>query len=268
MNIQTLARLHAIELELLNELDRVTRRLDVVYYLVGGTLLGAIRHKGFIPWDDDLDVAMPRSDYERFLQEAPALLGERFFLQSFFSDEGFGALYAKLKLNGTAFVEESSKESPMHQGIFIDIFVLDEGPASQGPMDRCRYLLARSMSSYLYNKRLRLPIHAVTAIYRLIPEEHLARIRDSLLKGKGNCYLNHGSQYGLAKQTIAKSRYEPPTLVEFEGKCYPAPRDWDYVLRRIYGNHYMNLPPVEKRRTHNPVRLSFDTNGPDERMED
>lgn len=268
MNNETLSRLHLAEMELLDELDRVARMLGVTYYLVGGTLLGAVRHKGFIPWDDDLDVAMPRDDYERFAREAPSLLGEKFFLQTFYSDDGYGALYGKLKLNGTAFVEESSQASSMHQGIFVDIFVLDEGPARQGPKDRCRYALARSMSSYLYNTRLHLPIHAITAIYRLFPEERLARMRDSLLRGRGDCYLNHGSQYGLAKQTIEKSRYEPPSYLEFEGRACPVPRDYDYVLRRIYGDRYMELPPVEKRRTHNPVRLSFDTDGPDERMDD
>lgn len=268
MNSIVLKRLHSTEIELLNELDRVARELSVTYYLVGGTLLGAVRHKGFIPWDDDLDVAMPRKDYERFLKDAPELLGERFFLQSFYSDKGFGNLYAKLKMNGTAFIEESSQASSMNQGIFIDIFVLDEGPAKQTPIDKFRYQLARSMSSYLYNTRYHLPIHVATAIYRLIPEERLAHMRDSLLMGKGDCYLNHGSQYGLVKQTIEKSRYDPPTFLEFEGRKYPVPRDYEYVLRRLYGDHYMELPPVEKRRTHDPVRLSFDTSGPDERMDD
>ena len=111
---------------LLCEFDRVCRALDVPYTLFAGTLLGAVRHGGFIPWDDDLDVIMLREDYERFLARANEVLDrEKFFLQAEFS-EHWPMFFSKLRLNGTTCLEKFHPKGPeMHQGVYIDIFPCD-----------------------------------------------------------------------------------------------------------------------------------------------
>ena len=115
----------ALEL-ILCEFDRVCRTLDIRYYLYAGTLLGAVRHQGFIPWDDDLDVLMDRDEYERFMRLAPGLLdGQTFFLQEEFSGN-WPMFFSKLRLNGTACQETyHPKDSKSHQGVYIDIFPCD-----------------------------------------------------------------------------------------------------------------------------------------------
>lgn len=112
---------------LLDEFDRICNILQIPYVLFAGTLLGAVRHKGFIPWDDDLDVIMLRKDYERFLQGAPQHLDQqRFYLQKEFG-EHWPMFFSKLRLNGTTCLETfHPKDTRMHQGIYIDIFPCDD----------------------------------------------------------------------------------------------------------------------------------------------
>ena len=111
-------------LRLLREFDRVCKQLNIPYVLYAGTLLGAVRHEGFIPWDDDLDVLMLREDYNRLLAEAPAVLDtDTFYLQKEFSDH-WPLFFSKLRLNGTTCLEKvHPKDSQIHQGIYIDIFL-------------------------------------------------------------------------------------------------------------------------------------------------
>lgn len=120
-----LRRLHQVQLAMLLELDRVCRHLGVGYQLGAGTLLGAVRHGGFIPWDDDVDVVMLRADYRRFLREAPTLLDSSLFLQTWRSDPHFRVGFAKLRRQDSVFREKSSQISRYHHGIFIDIFPFD-----------------------------------------------------------------------------------------------------------------------------------------------
>ena len=123
----TLNAHQAALLSLLKEFDRVCQVLDIPYVLFAGTLLGAVRHQGFIPWDDDLDVLMLRADYRRFLAEAPAVLDtDTFFLQSEFSDH-WPMFFSKLRLNGTTCLEKyHPKDTQTHQGIYIDLFPCDD----------------------------------------------------------------------------------------------------------------------------------------------
>ncbi len=117
------------ELELFQAFLQVCRQLKLPYFLVCGSALGAVKYQGFIPWDDDMDIAMLRPDYEVFLAQAPALLPGHIFLQNYKTDPAFPAIYSKLRLSGTLFLEASARDLPIHQGIFIDLFPLDGYPA-------------------------------------------------------------------------------------------------------------------------------------------
>ncbi len=114
----------AIELEILLEVDRICREYEIPYFLDSGTLLGAVRHKGFIPWDDDIDIGMLRSDYERFLSIANRELGSEYFLQTYRTD-GAPIMFAKVRKKGTTFVEFRLRNIPMEHGLFIDVFPYD-----------------------------------------------------------------------------------------------------------------------------------------------
>ena len=115
-------------MKLIKEFDRVCQELGLGYFVCGGTMLGYMRHKGFIPWDDDVDVAMLRADYDRFLSEAPNLLGKEFFLQIRETDPTIPYLFSKIRLNGTEYCTEYNKDRAYHKGICLDIFPFDYVP--------------------------------------------------------------------------------------------------------------------------------------------
>ena len=127
MTESEIKQLKEVEIELFDELDRVCKLLDIPYFMVGGTLLGAVRHQGFIPWDDDIDVVMFREDLERLEKEGSTLFDKKYFLQTEDTDKYYPLMTAKLRKNGTVFLEGCMDENvKSHTGIFIDIFPMDD----------------------------------------------------------------------------------------------------------------------------------------------
>lgn len=141
---QQLQRLHAELYALLAEADRVCRRHAIPYFLVGGTAIGALYDQAILPWDDDVDIGMTRDAYERFLQVAPQELGPDYFLSWVGTDPHTPYYYAKLKKNGTRFVEPLFRHVPMHPGIYIDILPFDRVPDS-----RLEHRLQRAVVNFL-----------------------------------------------------------------------------------------------------------------------
>ena len=125
MNEQTLQKLKDIEKDMLVIFIQICKKYDMRYFLAGGSCLGAVRHRGFIPWDDDIDVVMPREDYEKFLKVARNELPENIFLQTGKTDNDFPMNFAKLRNSDTTFIETSVKNFKINHGVFIDIFPLD-----------------------------------------------------------------------------------------------------------------------------------------------
>ena len=118
-------RIQSREMELFRAFISVCEKLELPYFLNAGTMLGAVRHNGFIPWDDDIDVAMLRSDYEIFLSRAQELLPENMFLQTIDTDPEYLHNFAKIRHNETTFIESSVKSRHIHHGLYLDIFPLD-----------------------------------------------------------------------------------------------------------------------------------------------
>lgn len=142
----SLQDLHRVELNILNEFKRVCEVLEIPYFACYGTALGAVRHQGFIPWDDDLDVGMLRKDYQKFLKEAPAILQPHFFLQNFDTENDYYLSHAKIRDSRTTFIEECWKDFQWNHGVFIDIFPIDYVP------DNCiQRLLVKIKRKYYQN---------------------------------------------------------------------------------------------------------------------
>ena len=125
-----MTNLQKIEFGILKEFIRICEILNLKYYIVCGSALGAVKYGGFIPWDDDIDVALPREDYEVFLCEAPKYLPEHLFLQTYKTDPKIPVIYAKLRNSNTTYIENSCKSIDMNHGIYIDIFPLDGYPVA------------------------------------------------------------------------------------------------------------------------------------------
>ena len=128
--------LQKVEYSLLRNFISVCDRLGLAYYLVCGTALGAVKYGGFIPWDDDVDVALTRADYNIFCEKAQQLLPDYIFLQNYKTDSAFPSLYTKLRDSRTTFIEESAKSLPINHGVYIDVFPLDGYPENKKAITR------------------------------------------------------------------------------------------------------------------------------------
>ena len=236
--------------QLLEELDRVCKTLNIPYMLFAGSMLGAVRHQGFIPWDDDLDVILLRQDYDRLLKEADRVLdSEKFYLQKEFS-EHWPMFFSKLRLNNTACLEKYHPKDPQtHQGVYIDIF----------PCDNCRETEFGRKLQFLASKAV-----IAKGLYRRGYETHskkkklfmqLCRLMPNKLflaiakGGRADSDRVHsflGGASGYKKSVYPRKCVLEQTQATFEGKQYPIPAGYDRLLRILYGN-YMQLPPEEDR---------------------
>ena len=128
MNSELLRCVQLTQLDMAKELKRICEKYHINYFLDCGSLLGAVRHQGFIPWDDDMDFGMMREDYDRFLEIAPKELPANLFLQTAETDSGYGYAFAKIRKNDSLYLERVSENSKENHGIFIDIFPYDSLP--------------------------------------------------------------------------------------------------------------------------------------------
>lgn len=238
-------------LTLLVAFDRVCKELNIPYILFAGTLLGAVRHKGFIPWDDDLDVMMLREDYERFLQEADAVLDqEKFYLQKEFSQH-WPMFFSKLRLNGTTCLEKyHPKDHKTHQGVYIDIFPCDT--AAKSKLGRklqfycSKVVIAKALDARGYdtdsNKK-----KLFMQLCRLLPQKLFYKITTP--KGKRtdtvHSFLGGASKY--EKNIYPRSYFEKTVPAQFAGHFFPIPEEYDGLLSVLYGD-YMTMPPEEDRK--------------------
>ena len=267
MDKETLDMLHSVEIEIMDEFVRICKKNNLQYFLIGGTLLGAVRHNGFIPWDDDLDLAMPREDYEKFLELAKVELSPDFLIDNFNNNKLYYLNFTKIRKKNTLFVQDFQLNYDGPKGIWIDIFPMDGLKKEKGVLQdiKIRFIkLLRSIAHYksgifLGNNKIFLK-KIIGLLFAPIPTSSIMKLADNLMKsnlGRETAYMvNIASQYDFHKQTIKREKFFPTKELEFEGKMYSVPNDYKYFLERLYGN-YMKLPPVEKRITHNPIKLDF-----------
>lgn len=257
-------QLKQCELAMLQAFRDVCEHLNLRYYLVEGTLLGAVRHQGFIPWDDDIDVAMPRRDYERFLREAQALLPAYYFVQSLDSEPAYHANFAKLRDCRTTFIESSVKERPINHGVYIDIFPLDYVP--QHALRRRIIRLANRFCELRIAQVFTLPAqcqpkrklakrlkHAIgTFCARLMfPTLRRAVITQKHLYTackQSDHFVNYCSAW-RDRESMPVAWYGEGVMLPFEGIPMRVPAEYDKWLTQVYGN-YMTPPPVEQRVGH------------------
>jgi len=249
-------RLHMNILDILLEIDRICKKYEIQWWLQSGTLLGAVRHQGFIPWDDDCDIGMMRSDFEKFVKVAATELREEFFLQSKDTDPFYNRRRYKVRKKGTKLVEHDENENEKHcQGIFVDIFVWDYYYGWEKSVVDAFNIMPR-----LRTKRLSYRKHSFKRMVHGI----LTAIPYAIHKALENGYLGF-RKIVRTQETLPFVSYEAETGngvffehkdlfplrydVLFEGYSFPIIRDYHKCLTDMYGD-YMQLPPPEKRHTH------------------
>lgn len=256
---EELKKMQQIELEMLLEVDRICRKYKIAYSLDGGTLLGAVRHKGFIPWDDDIDVIFLREEYCKFRQACKKELdNERFFLQDYKSDKHYRWGYAKLRRKNTEHIRLGQESMKQKTGVFIDIFVVDNVPDNP-ILRRLHHFLCFIIRKALYAPLgVRQTENAVERIvYRmlcLISKKQAFAMRDYLAKISNRKETELISHYTFeypkhCRYGLPRSCFKEFIELEFEGYKFMTFKDFDTYLSMYYGN-YMELPPVEQRVPH------------------
>lgn len=268
MNEFELKQLHSLLLVIACEIDRICRVNDIKYSLWAGTLIGAVRHRGFIPWDDDFDIAMPRDDYNRFLQIAQKELKEEFGIISINNKKKYGYGFAKITLKGTN-IEQIGNKNGKNLEIWVDIFPYDRVPDSKIKrfiQNKKNYFLMKLLEEKydgLYGRAStikKLSFGLLHLLNYIIDEEKAKKSLDKNMmkyENENTSYITCiSSPYGYIKEMLLSNYFEKLEEYEFEGCKFLGFANYNDYLSQIYGD-YMVLPPEEKRHIHNLVIHDF-----------
>ena len=251
---KNLRKLQLIELDLLKEVDRICKKHKITYYLGEGTLLGAVRHQGFIPWDDDIDVLMLRDEYERFLKLAGKDLKKQYRLQHSTTTENYWSPFIKIRLLDNSFYRQAHiKHLTNENGPCLDIFPVDNVPKQDSLGQKIqankiklfRKALSFKLGSYRPRRKLH---HIVKHTVGLLPVPTIHRVLDKTFKkynNPNNKYAaNLASYYYYQNETTPIEWYGKPRMAKFEDGEFPIPCEAEKLLTSVYGD-YMTPPPAE-----------------------
>lgn len=261
MTQEELRKIGALQLDILDEVHKICQKHQIAYYMIAGTLLGAVRHKGFIPWDLDIDIAMPREDYERFKELCKADLPGHYSYMDYESCSNYLRPHALVVRNDTKIHFKYDDQNPkMHDiGVYIDIFPLDNAPDDEALRSKQEKILRKVRRlkeyriPYSYSRKAwrRYLHYFISLLLCWIPVKRINRYQQEQMQKyrqqKTKCICSMASQYAYRKQCMPREIYGTPALLEFEGRQYCAPENYKEYLTRLYGD-YMQLPPLEKRQ--------------------
>lgn len=251
--------------DILKDVHNICEKHGLKYFLDAGTLLGAVRHKGFIPWDDDMDIGMLREDYERFLEIAKKELPEHLFLQTFETDDKYDIYQVpcKIRYNGTILIEKGIAEnSEMHNGVYIDVFPYDSLPKSNLAYKIQRSLSYNVLKSFIriretpdklsFKNKITFTFYKI--VRTLFPYKRRKKFFDFLVKWNdvNSPYMGYGLDTVWSEYIYKKEDYFELTRLEFEGNHFYGPKNYDAILTQLYGD-YMTLPKEEDRQWHAKV---------------
>ena len=265
---QVQRQIWATEQEILDVIHQVCAEHGLRYSLAYGTLIGAVRHKGFIPWDDDIDLMMPREDYEKLLAVWDQSAPKGYILQNTRTDSDFTQNFTKIRKDHTAFLQdEAERTKHYHKGIFVDIFPGDRVPS--GKIGRRIQYIACAVN-LLYSRGHTSGsggmVGEVEKILLKAPKEKYSVRRERAEKKIRSWNGDESLQYVFPSTIRSSRKYYPANLfenvktIEFNGKQYMCVADADSTLRVEYGD-YMQLPPEEDRVwKHHPFLIDFEHN--------
>ncbi len=270
MEKELLRKVQLTQLEIAKEIRRVCEENDIRYFLADGSFLGAVRHGGFIPWDDDMDLGMLRSDYEKFCRIAPDKLRPEYCLQTWYTEPNYGLPFGKVMKRGTVYLENKKSRRLQENGFYVDIFPYDYVPKDlverqslakrllsiyRVKLMKCGYQPWNEESGIVWKKRIGYLYYQLKSLF--VSQEDLARGYDVLAVSL------HDSEVVCEQSALPRPDYYQRAWVEeladytFEGETFKGPRDYDNYLTALYGN-YMELPPEDQRENrHQIVEVNF-----------
>ena len=278
-NNEELKKLQVLEKNMLKDIIEFCKKNKIEYFIIGGTALGAVRHKGFIPWDDDIDIGMPRKDYNKFLLLAYKEWNRKdspYFFQYNESDVNAPYTYAKLRLNDTIFSEYCNRNINMHQGIYIDIFPYDNMPDSKEEYKNWFFQIQRLTKLYVMSKTPDISEKPTTFVLKikwivrrslyfllkLLPKKLILKqiiklsTKYNSVKTKSmtcTCFPKMYCEYCDTYDLFPLKEYK------FEDLLVLGPKNMDIYLRNHYGD-YMKLPPEKDRVGHRPYSFKLVNN--------
>lgn len=253
--------LQKTELELLKCVIEICDKRNLSYYLVCGSALGAVKYGGFIPWDDDVDIALPRADYERFCREASALLPEHYFLQNSSTDSNAPFLFSKLRDSRTTFVEKSVSHIDMNHGVYIDIFPLDGHPTKKLATKRFDFkLLCFKLalgSVFKFNDSMKQTTKLFYLAERALGfhkrQKHWVDSMTALISRYSTDTSPLWCNYGNWQETLeyaSRQQYGKGAFATFEGITVRIPELYGEYLTQKYGDWRADLPEDQKKGHH------------------
>lgn len=266
---EKLKMLQKIEIDIVKEIVRICEKNNFSYFTVGGTTLGAVRHNGFIPWDDDVDIGLCREEYDKFLNIAPKQLRKGYILQHYSVEKDTPTYHAKVMKLGTIFEEEYAEKLNIPHGIFVDIMPFDNIPNDEKRLKQYRFKtcifhqlfiaksiwktsLAQGKRKYLYTL-IRFLLHI---LMMPVSKDTLYRKLEKEIRKYNSNETGKMSSRGLLDFECDKRDVFPTVKHEFESLLINIPRNADVLLSRQYGD-YMKLPPEEERVGHAPKKLKL-----------
>ncbi len=267
MEQEILRKLQFVELDILTKVDEFCKKHVIKYSLYAGTLLGAVRHGGFIPWDDDIDIIMERNEYDRFLELFEKEGIEGYVLQGTNKSDYSGISHTKIRKDGTILASNEEMQTDTHHGIWLDVFPFDKVPTDK-----------RKRKKFMFKAKLRLVytrgypyekggkfLKLLSKILLIPPRKMQLKIRNKIEKQIIDKYKDLKTDYEYIcmgcpndlRFIYKKELIENYSTLSFEGKDFSINADYDAVLKVKFGD-YMQLPPEEERVCkHNPEVIKF-----------
>lgn len=254
-----LRRLQLMQLDILKEVKRVCELRDFKFFIMNGTCLGAVRHKGSIPWDDDIDIGMYAEDFDRFVK-CQKDFDDKYFIQTIETDPEFRTMIARVRLADTTIIEKEFEDCDCNHGVFIDIYPLFGYPSNKVKAQ------IRSWESLLYRLLLadsapknhgKAAVLVGNTVHRLIPKtvkKHLIvqlakKLRSEPKDSEWVAFLYGMDVHLTSTIKYPRSMFGEPAMLTYEDSVLPGPTDWDSYLKLRYKD-YMKLPPKEKQSSY------------------
>lgn len=270
---EELQKIQNLEMDVLQCIIEICNKLNIEYFLMSGTLLGAIRHNGFIPWDDDIDVGMTRENYCRFLCDAPSYLPDIYHLQTPYDNKENPYFYSKIRIDGTKFVEYCNRNLDIHHGVYVDIFPFDEVPDNDADNLRHFSKIQRLIRIFSLRQSPDVSVAPVDVkrkirafmrkiyheICKIIPYKYLVKkLEKEITRYDGTAQNALGClNFPVRnKEYILKADLYPLKVHKFGNLQAKIPGNADIYLKTRYGD-YMKLPPKEEQFGHKPYLIDL-----------
>ena len=265
MERELLRKVQLVQLEIAKEVRRVCEENGIQYFLCCGTLIGTIRHKGFIPWDDDLDIGMLRPEYEKFCRIAPKALKSEYFFQNWYSEERYALPFGKVMKRNTIYLERKKTGDLKENGIYIDIFPFDYIPDSMSErmahtnkmmqlfrtkLMKCGYRPWMNCEKIVWKKRIGYLYYQLKALFA--DSRDLTKAFDELAVAPGKTGVLT-RQDGISNQEFYDAAWFSEFITApFEGELFAVPKAYHEILSAQYGD-YMQLPPENERENRHQI---------------